>query len=109
MECCIRTCAGAESRASGRRTAGPDWSGERGAEETCLGARLVDDARRFLREHNEVGRSVPILSFAANSNRSWIHAITSKLKSKPLLDIAGGVIEDYEFLWDQYYFSTATL
>lgn len=48
-------------------------------------------------------------SFAANSDRSWIHAITSKLKSKPLLDIAGGVIEDYEFLWDQYYFSTATL
>jgi len=46
---------------------------------------------------------------AANEVRSWIRAITQKLKSKPLLDIAGGVIEDYEFLWDQYYFSTTTL
>jgi len=31
------------------------------------------------------------------------------LKGKPLLDMVGGVIEDYEFLWDQYYFPTATL
>jgi peroxin-16 len=42
-------------------------------------------------------------------NRAWIHSITGKLKGKPLLDMAGGVIEDYEFLWDQYYFPTATL
>ncbi|KAJ8118809.1 hypothetical protein OPT61_g294 [Boeremia exigua] len=48
-------------------------------------------------------------AFYENITKSWIHAITSKLKSKPLLDIAGGVIEDYEFLWDQYYFSTTTL
>jgi peroxin-16 len=41
--------------------------------------------------------------------RSWIHSITGKLKGKPLLDMVGGVIEDYEFLWDQYYFPTATL
>jgi len=31
-----------------------------------------------------------------------------KLKGKMLLDMVGGVIEDYEFLWDQYYFPTAT-
>ena len=42
-------------------------------------------------------------------NRAWIHSITGKLKGKPLLDMVGGVIEDYEFLWDQYYFPTATL
>ncbi|KAJ4378782.1 hypothetical protein N0V86_005654 [Didymella sp. IMI 355093] len=48
-------------------------------------------------------------AFYENITKSWIHAITRKLKSKPLLDIAGGVIEDYEFLWDQYYFSTTTL
>jgi hypothetical protein len=36
-------------------------------------------------------------------NRAWIHSITGKLKGKPLLDMVGGVIEDYEFLWDQYY------
>jgi hypothetical protein len=43
------------------------------------------------------------------SFRAWIHAITRKLRNKPLLDIVGGVIEDYEFLWDQYYFPTATM
>jgi len=35
--------------------------------------------------------------------------VTSKLKNKPLLDMVGCVIEDYEFLWDQYYFPTATM
>lgn len=35
--------------------------------------------------------------------------MTTKLRNKPLLDLVGGVIEDYEFLWDEYYFSTATL
>ena len=41
--------------------------------------------------------------------RAWINSLTGKLRNKPLLDIVGGVIEDYEFLWDQYYFPTATL
>lgn len=41
--------------------------------------------------------------------RSMIHSISGKLRNKPLLDMVGGVIEDYEFLWDQYYFSTTTL
>jgi len=35
--------------------------------------------------------------------------MTTKLRNKPLLDLVAGVIEDYEFLWDEYYFSTATL
>jgi peroxin-16 len=42
-------------------------------------------------------------------HRAWIHAVTRRLQNKPLLDIVGGVIEDYEFLWNQYYFPTATL
>jgi peroxin-16 len=42
-------------------------------------------------------------------SRAWIHSITGKLKNKPLLDMVGSVIEDYEYLWDQYYFPTATL
>jgi peroxin-16 len=41
--------------------------------------------------------------------RAWIRSVTNKLKGKPLLDLLGGVIEDYEYLWDEYYFSTATL
>jgi peroxin-16 len=48
-------------------------------------------------------------AFYENITKAWIHSITSKLKGKPLLDMVGGVIEDYEFLWDQYYFPTATL
>ncbi|KAJ4289617.1 hypothetical protein N0V90_010946 [Kalmusia sp. IMI 367209] len=48
-------------------------------------------------------------AFYENITKAWIHAITRKLQNKPLLDIVGGVIEDYEFLWDQYYFPTATL
>jgi peroxin-16 len=26
-----------------------------------------------------------------------------------LLDLVGSVVEDYEYLWDNFYFSTATL
>jgi len=48
-------------------------------------------------------------AFYENITRSWIRVIISHLKGRPLLDLAGGVIEDYEFLWDQYYFSTATM
>ncbi|KAF2711220.1 peroxisomal membrane protein pex16 [Pleomassaria siparia CBS 279.74] len=48
-------------------------------------------------------------AFYENITKAWIHAVTRKLKNKPLLDIVGGVIEDYEFLWDQYYFPTATM
>lgn len=35
--------------------------------------------------------------------------MTSRMKGKLLLDLVGGVIDDYEYLWDNYYFSTATL
>lgn len=48
-------------------------------------------------------------AFYENVTKAWIHALTRRLRNKPLLDIVGSVIEDYEFLWDQYYFPTATL
>ncbi|KAG9565525.1 peroxisomal membrane protein pex16, partial [Aureobasidium melanogenum] len=48
-------------------------------------------------------------AFYETFTKAWIHAVTNKLRNKPLLDMAGGIIEDYEFLWDQYYFPTATL
>ena len=35
--------------------------------------------------------------------------MTEKLKGRPLLDMVGGVVEDYEYLWNEYYFSTATM
>ncbi|KAF2203297.1 peroxisomal membrane protein pex16 [Delitschia confertaspora ATCC 74209] len=48
-------------------------------------------------------------AFYENITKAWIRSVTNKLRNKPLLDIVGQVIEDYEFLWDQYYFPTATL
>ncbi|KAF2097400.1 peroxisomal membrane protein pex16 [Rhizodiscina lignyota] len=48
-------------------------------------------------------------AFYENITKAWIHSFTRKLKGKPLLDLVAGVIEDYEFLWDEYYFPTATL
>ncbi|GAB7352956.1 hypothetical protein MBLNU459_g3530t1 [Dothideomycetes sp. NU459] len=48
-------------------------------------------------------------AFYETFTKAWIHSLSGKLKNKPLLDMVGGVIEDYEFLWDQYYFPTATL
>ncbi|KAJ5885640.1 Peroxisome membrane protein Pex16 [Penicillium tannophilum] len=48
-------------------------------------------------------------AFYENITKSWLHSLTSKMKGKPLLDLVGSVVEDYEYLWDNYYFSTATL
>ena len=41
--------------------------------------------------------------------RTWIHSVTGKLRGKLLLDMVGGIIEDYDYLWDEYYFSTAAV
>jgi len=41
--------------------------------------------------------------------RAWIHSVTHKLRGNLILGLVGQVIEDYDFLWDEYYFSTATL
>ena len=42
-------------------------------------------------------------------DRSWIHALTGKLKGRMLLDMLATVMEDYDYLWGEYYFSTATM
>lgn len=41
--------------------------------------------------------------------RKRIRGFADKLKGKPLLDMLGAIVEDYDYLWDQYYFSTATM
>lgn len=46
---------------------------------------------------------------ANNITRSTLKGFTGKMRGKPLLDLVGSIIEDYEYLWDNYYFSTATL
>ena len=50
-----------------------------------------------------------IRCLALTQSRAWINGVTRRLRNKPLLDMVGGVIEDYEYLWDEYYFSTATM
>jgi peroxin-16 len=45
----------------------------------------------------------------ANVHRLWIKGLSDKLKGKPLLGLLGDLVDDYEFLWENYYFSTATL
>jgi hypothetical protein len=41
--------------------------------------------------------------------RPWLKTITSKLADKPVLNLVAGLVDDYQYLWDNYYFSTATL
>ena len=48
-------------------------------------------------------------AFFENFTRPWIQRFANRLKGKPLLDMVGGIVEDYEYLWDQYHFSTATM
>ena len=48
-------------------------------------------------------------AFYENVTKGVIGGVTSKLKGKPLLDMVGTFIEDYEYLWDDFYFSTATM
>ncbi|KAL8996661.1 MAG: hypothetical protein Q9169_003885 [Polycauliona sp. 2 TL-2023] len=48
-------------------------------------------------------------AFYENITKQWIQGFAGRLKGKPLLDIVGGIIEDYDYLWDEYYFSTSTM
>lgn len=73
---------------------------------------LVANARRLLREHHQVRTSTSHHRFNEGTDRddrSWLQSVTGKMKGKPLLDLVGSVVEDYGYLWDNYYFSTATL
>ncbi|PKY02407.1 peroxisomal membrane protein pex16 [Aspergillus campestris IBT 28561] len=48
-------------------------------------------------------------AFYDNITRPWLNGMVRKMKGKPLLDLVGSVVEDYEYLWDNFYFPTATL
>lgn len=48
-------------------------------------------------------------AFYENVTKKWVHGVASSLKGKPLLDLVGGIVEDYEFLWSNYYFTTSTM
>ena len=70
---------------------------------------MVGYARGILRKYYKVSLSIAIHGImVTNYDRTWIHGVTNTLRGKPLLDMVGGILEDYEYLWDEYYFSTAT-
>lgn len=48
-------------------------------------------------------------AFYDNVTRGMITSVTSRLKGKPLLDVVAGFVDDYDFLWDNYFFPTATM
>ncbi|KAL4898427.1 peroxisomal membrane protein-domain-containing protein [Aspergillus ambiguus] len=48
-------------------------------------------------------------AFYENITQPWLKGLTGKMKGKPILDLIGSVVEDYEYLWDNFYFPTATL
>ncbi len=45
-------------------------------------------------------------AFYENITRKSIQGFAAKLKGRPLLDMVGVIVEDYDYLWDDYYFST---
>ena len=48
-------------------------------------------------------------AFYENVTGGVVRGVAGRLKGKPLLDMVGVVVEDYDFLWGEYYFPTATL
>jgi len=48
-------------------------------------------------------------AFYENVTKSAITKVVNSLKGKPVLDLVGGIVEDYEFLWGNYSFTTATM
>ena len=48
-------------------------------------------------------------AFYENVTGKWVKGLVGRLKGKPLLDMVGGVVEEYDWLWGEWYFSTATV
>lgn len=48
-------------------------------------------------------------AFYQNITKALVEGVGNRLRGKPLLDLIGGVIDDYAYLWDEYYFSTSTM
>lgn len=48
-------------------------------------------------------------AFYENVTKGAITKVVTGLKGKPVLDLVGGVIEDYEHLWSNYWSSTSTM
>lgn len=55
------------------------------------------------------GRACASLLTRSRKPRPWVQRVGNKLRGKPLLDMVGAVVDDYDYLWDEYYFSTSTM
>lgn len=48
-------------------------------------------------------------AFYENITKGAVTRVVDSLKGKPVLDLVGGVIEDYEHLWSTYWSTTSTM
>lgn len=48
-------------------------------------------------------------AFYENVTKAVVMKVVDTLKGRPVLDLVGGVVEDYEHLWANYWFSTSTM
>lgn len=48
-------------------------------------------------------------AFYENVTKKYVKGVVNGLRNKPLINLVGGVVEDYEFLWSTYHFATATM
>ncbi|RPB26292.1 peroxisome membrane protein [Terfezia boudieri ATCC MYA-4762] len=48
-------------------------------------------------------------AFYENVTGPWLRSLVARLEGKPVIGLMAGLMEDYQYLWDNYYFSTATL
>lgn len=48
-------------------------------------------------------------AFYENVTGGVVKGVAGRLRGRAVLDVVAGVVEDYDFLWGEYYFPTATL
>ncbi|KAF8468367.1 peroxisome membrane protein [Kalaharituber pfeilii] len=48
-------------------------------------------------------------AFYENVTGPWLRSLVRRLEGQPVIGLMAGLVEDYQYLWDNYYFSTATL
>jgi peroxin-16 len=92
----LRGLTGLEREELRKRGWGMGWWLMRGA--------FYENITKYVIRHLEFQKSARL-----TNNRLWIKGAAEKMKGKPLLDIVAGFLGDYEYLWDNYYFPTATL
>jgi peroxin-16 len=47
--------------------------------------------------------------FYEDVTRGWVSSVADRMRGRWGLDMVGAVVEDYAFLWDEYYFATASM